>query len=243
MLTEILTKLKYLGLTEKDARVYVALLSFDTATVQQISIKSNVKRTTVYNCLTTLIQKGLASFVYVGMKNLYKAKNPDFLKKLVDGQRDDVLKIIPELNNYLTNVSSENLLEIYKGAEGIKTAILEILKNASENSDYMIISDREKLINLDKNFPFTFIKNYKANLNFKLLLTENNKDSKIYLPKNRTTKKYLPKGFKINSNITIQGNTVLIQKMNAPYFAIKINSKEVADTYNQLFELIWQKSK
>ncbi len=57
-----------LGLTETEARVYLAGITLGPATVSSIAQKANVKRTTVYPAIRTLKKKGLMSVDIHGMK-------------------------------------------------------------------------------------------------------------------------------------------------------------------------------
>jgi len=47
----MINELEKLGLNEKEARVYLALLELGESNIQGLSAKSSVKRTTVYDIL------------------------------------------------------------------------------------------------------------------------------------------------------------------------------------------------
>ena len=53
--------LKAYGLNEKQIKVYLACLELGSASVQKISQKSGLIRTTVYEVLETLKQRGFTS--------------------------------------------------------------------------------------------------------------------------------------------------------------------------------------
>jgi len=60
---ERLKKLEDFGLTEYQARVYLALLEFDVATAGQIPSASKVPRTKIYGIMRQLHDKGLVQIV------------------------------------------------------------------------------------------------------------------------------------------------------------------------------------
>ncbi len=60
--------LQELGLSDKEAAIYLALLQYESATVIQLSAKTKIKRPTVYVVLETLSKKGLVAEAKVGKK-------------------------------------------------------------------------------------------------------------------------------------------------------------------------------
>jgi len=54
-------ELEKIGLSKKEAKVYLACLELSEATIGQISKKSGVKRTTVYDIVESLKEKSLIS--------------------------------------------------------------------------------------------------------------------------------------------------------------------------------------
>ena len=82
--TEITASLEGLGLGANEAAVYIAMLSLGPATVLSISRASGVKRTTIYNVLESLKQKGLVRTDVRGFKQLYAAEHPKKLESMLD---------------------------------------------------------------------------------------------------------------------------------------------------------------
>ncbi|KKR30424.1 MAG: Transcriptional regulator, TrmB, partial [Parcubacteria group bacterium GW2011_GWC1_39_8] len=78
--------LKDIGLSDKEAAVYLALLSFDKALVSDISEKAKIKRPTTYVILETLAKKGLVSESNIGKKTFYIAEPPEKLGLFVERQ-------------------------------------------------------------------------------------------------------------------------------------------------------------
>ena len=63
--------LKNLGLDEKEIKVYLACLQLGSATVQDLSVKSGVKRTNIYNFIDDMKQRGLLSETKIGKRILF----------------------------------------------------------------------------------------------------------------------------------------------------------------------------
>ena len=60
---ETQTQLKKLGLTEKEAKLYINALELGSFSVMGIAHKSGIKRPTCYLILDELVKKGLVSII------------------------------------------------------------------------------------------------------------------------------------------------------------------------------------
>ncbi len=73
--TQLLQALTNIGLSEKEAAVYLALLSLESSTAYRIAEKCNVKKPTVYVILEDLRAKGLVLKVPHPKKALFSARS------------------------------------------------------------------------------------------------------------------------------------------------------------------------
>ena len=69
--------LNELGFSPKESRVYLAILELGRATVSEIARKSAINRTTGYDILNTLVNKGLVIISGKEPKQEYTAPSPD----------------------------------------------------------------------------------------------------------------------------------------------------------------------
>ena len=76
---ELIKSLKNLGLNEKEARVYVALLQLGKATAYSVAKHSGLKKPTTYVILDDLIDKGIVSKVPRAKIMQYTAISPEDL--------------------------------------------------------------------------------------------------------------------------------------------------------------------
>ena len=60
--------LEEIGLSEKEAKIYLALLQVDSALISDLAEKTKINRTTVYPVLESLAKKGLVSELQEGKK-------------------------------------------------------------------------------------------------------------------------------------------------------------------------------
>ena len=66
-----------LGFNQSEAKIYLALLDIGEAQAGQISKKTQINRTTVYDSIERLIGKGLVTFVIQANKKAFQAVSPD----------------------------------------------------------------------------------------------------------------------------------------------------------------------
>lgn len=128
--------LRDIGLSPNEARVYEALLSTGEASVQTISNKSGVHRRNVYDSLAKLIEKGLVSEVFVHGEKQFKSMEPRVLLSLLKEKEENINKILPALQAKHEAVQEDEQAYLYKGIEGVKNYLRDILK--TKESVYFI---------------------------------------------------------------------------------------------------------
>ncbi len=79
--------LEEIGLSDKEASVYVALLQVDHDSVLDLSKRTGINRTTIYPVLETLAKKGLVSEMQIDKKVHYKAEPPERLESFVERRK------------------------------------------------------------------------------------------------------------------------------------------------------------
>lgn len=134
--------LKKIGLTEKDIRVYLALLKLGSAPVRKIAGEVGLNHTTVHDCLGKLTGEGLVSFVDKIKHRYFTAEPPERLLTAVrtkrdqlDQLRDDIQKIIPELKSLYEKSVSKPKAKYFEGDVGLRAILQDVLETVSHNHD------------------------------------------------------------------------------------------------------------
>ncbi|MBI4068072.1 helix-turn-helix domain-containing protein [Candidatus Kaiserbacteria bacterium] len=143
-----------LGLSEQEVGVYLAALELGQAHIQDISRKSGVKRTSIYNFIDSLKDRQLLSEVKKGRRKLYAAVSPHHL---VDEQKSKVLsleRLIPQLLAIQNNAHNKPRVMFFEGIEGIKEIYGMTLR------DKQIIYAWEDLDKALDVLPTNFLKSY-----------------------------------------------------------------------------------
>lgn len=118
-----------LGLSEQEIAVYLAALELGEANIQEISRKSGVKRTSIYNFIDTLKERQLLSEIKKGKRKLYSAVSPHHL---VDEQKSKVAsveRLIPQLLAMQNSGRNKPRVTFHEGVEGIKEIYMTTLRD------------------------------------------------------------------------------------------------------------------
>lgn len=131
MLKGILQKI---GLSDKDAEVYLACLELGTQPASIIAKKAGLKRPTTYLILEGLLKRGLVSEYTGSNVKYFTAVSPDYLLNFVEKQRRELTSHQRELEQYLPQFQSllnpyslNPKVRFYEGMDGIERAMNDTL--------------------------------------------------------------------------------------------------------------------
>lgn len=120
--------LELLGLAKNEARIYETLLKEGVSSVGFIAQKSQVHRRNVYDSLNRLLEKGLVFEIAEANENKYQAVDPKKLTELLEERQRALEKIMPDLEKFHRETPHKNEVYIYKGIEGWKNYMRDILR-------------------------------------------------------------------------------------------------------------------
>ena len=85
-----------IGLNDKQAGVYLALLELGPSMVSEISTKAGINRTTGYDILEMLVAEGLVSPLGKGKVKKYIAENPEKIVKFAENKIKQAQEVLGE---------------------------------------------------------------------------------------------------------------------------------------------------
>ena len=239
--------LEQIGLKEKEAEVYLALLSLESSTAYQIAQHCDVKKPTVYVILEELRQKGLVLKIPHAKKALYAARDiGEFLEEQKRKLRA-VEAIVPQL-------------QALGGATGPSVYFFTGLRGRSEAREFKFDAMRGKTFysfygSLMGGNPeimklySTWDKRAVANdMSFKLIMPEDAKNSYYKTvtdlaeaePESvqvRYLKDYL---YPPNISVEVAEDFVRIDDEKNLQVTI-IDDKSTADAFRSIFQIVWEK--
>lgn len=121
-------KLKNIGiLEEKESTTYLAILELGETTIQRISQKTQIKRTTLYDVIESLKKMGLISVTKKGKKNIYYAEDPRKIEDNLENKKREYLKILPEILSITNLIDKKPKIRFFEGINGIKEVYKDTL--------------------------------------------------------------------------------------------------------------------
>jgi DNA-binding MarR family transcriptional regulator len=140
---EIIQKLAAIGLTEGEAKTYLALLSLGTSTVGPIVDKSGVSASKVYQIIDRLMHKGLASMIVDQDTKKFTASDPSMIityleqeKARIESYESSINSIMPMLKLKKDSSEKQPVVEFTTGKKGFEAFLNEIIYSAKPGSLY-----------------------------------------------------------------------------------------------------------
>jgi len=246
------------GLTQGEAKVYLALLNIGVTTIGPIIKKSGVARSFAYNILNKLIEKGLVSYILKNKNKLYQASEPsrilDYLEKQkqkLDQDKEEIKKILPKLS-IIQNSTPKTEVTIYEGYKGLQTAFEHYEEKLKKGEEYMSLGGYPTQKDYFHNYwKRHHSKRIKQGIKARILF---DKDTKSEIIKNRNKYKgcetrKMHKKIKMPAWFYIYKDTTTIFLQENPDFrnnktlAIEIMDEEITKSFKNVFEEFWKMSK
>lgn len=236
---QISEQLLQFDLNKSQAEVYLALLELGQTTVIEISRKTNIKRTTIYEVLAELEKKHLVAQTKKGPKRLFIAEEPENIERILEEKKTKLEKLMPILKS-LTNTTGEKpVIRYYEGIEGIKDVYRDTLKYKGELVAYVT---ENIFTNLGQDFADEYVeKRVKAQITGRVIgpntqeIIEYKKTDQKNLKETRIVDK---EKFPFSIEMNIYGNKVAFMSFSEQLGLI-IESNEIAKNMKFLFELAW----
>lgn len=236
-----------LGLTEGEAKVYLALSKLGSSTVGPIVKESSVAYSNVYDILNRLIEKGIVSFIIKNKTKYFQAASPvnllNYLEKKereLSSQKQTLNKILPELEK-LQKIKPQQDAEIFLGKKGLRTAYEKMFAGATEKDEQLFFYLHEKEYAEESNLFYNSIVDLVKKVKIRGIV--NKKYRKSWFAKKAKHLRMKFVDFPIPGNIDILKDMVLIVSWKPPIIAILIRSKNIADNLKDYFEEIWKLTK
>ncbi|MFC1722727.1 TrmB family transcriptional regulator [Nanoarchaeota archaeon] len=232
-----ISKLKEIGLSDSEANVYLTLLKLGEATVSEISQSSGLHRTNIYDSLEKLKEKGLASYLLKDNKQFFRAADPENLLTYLQEKEESINKFIPELKEIQSKIHEKVTVEVFKGPQGIKSALRDILATKKEVIGYSVAGQLRKY--LPEFARYYFREQDKHKINHRFIYTGG-----IPEPPSKYYKiKFLPKEFS-STTINISYDDKILNIIYQPEMVvIRTKSKPLTEDFKKHFELLWKIAK
>lgn len=236
-----------IGFTQKEANVYLALLNLGKNTVSRIARAAGINRTTAYDILDDLVNKGLANISGKEPKQEYVAEQPQKIVSFYQGQiqqKEANLKLaeslVPQLNS-IHNVAGRPKVRFYEGKTGLQEVYEDTLTSHEEIRAYANVDDMHKA--LPNFFPRYYHRRTQKGISIKAILPANAAGiGRASHDKTENRESALvPEKYYFSPEINIYDDKVMVASWRET-LGIIIESKEIADAMKKIFDLSWSEA-
>jgi len=237
---QLIKVLTNLGLTDKEAKVYLACTEKGTSVVSDIAHIAGINRVTTYDILEKLKQKGLVSYFTKKKIKYFNSINPEILLEEFEKRTTDLRSSLPKFKT-LTGDINHPRIRYFEGLEGIKAIYADTLTSQSEILNYSNSHE------IRKQWP-TYDEDYVAKRAKKKIFLKglSPQDKEGELVHSEDTKYFremrlIPSNqFDFTNEINIYDDKVVIISFKEELIGMIIESTEIANSQRAIFEMCWQ---
>jgi sugar-specific transcriptional regulator TrmB len=243
-----------IGMSRGEIKIYTALIDIGEAKRSEISKKSGITPSKVYDICNRLIEKGIVSSVKKQGILHFSAANPnrlrDFInqkKEEIEGEEKIIENILPILLSKYKQIEEQADIDVYYGWDGLKTVFIDLENSMSKNdvslvfgasigknpkqADIFFINHQKRVDKRGYKVKIIFNQDMKARKERHEYYDKSKFHEIRYLHQTTFTETYIYK------------DSVLLLMLLEKPIAIKIKSKEAVDSFTKFFETMWKQAK
>lgn len=132
------------GLSSLEARIYLWLTRNQPQTIIELASNLQVARTSIYDNVQKLLEKGLVERVVLQKSQKIKATSPEALDRLIENHKNKLVKMEQSLSEIKKNLvlapdpSIATEVRYYKGAQGLQQMMWNTLSANKETVGYSV---------------------------------------------------------------------------------------------------------
>ncbi len=237
------TKLEELGFSRNEALTYITLLELGETKTGPIVKKTGLHRVLIYDALAALIRKGLVSFVIKENIKYFQAADPARLVDFLEEKKNLAEGLLPELSIIQKDATFKQMVAVYEGIKGVKSALSNMLKELEDTTDHYVFASGNMADMLGSYYQMYQKIKQKKKIRTSILYDESFRNREEIIRQTYGSIRYYPIT-QFPSDTWIYNDKVLIVTYTAkPPIAVLIISSETAESYKKLFNGFWIKAK
>lgn len=235
--------LNNLGLSQNEAKVYLATLEMGVSSAQDIAHKAEVIRTTGYAVLDRLVDKNLVYKTKEGDKTKYVAESPRNLIKRFEGYQQQLTDSLPELQAIYNKHETKPKIIFFEGKQGIKDIYADTIK---ERPKEILEYNTSKMVTVFPGLPEEYLADRKK---YKIKAKRIAPNDEFWSERAKKDKKEMSKTillpedeFTIPVEINIYNNKLAIVSY-IDEMGVIIESESIANAMKKIYGLLWKRLK
>lgn len=244
--------LEELGLTEGEAKVYLALLELGLTTTGALVKKSGVSASKVYLILDRLAKKGLVGHVIKAGVQYFQAAEPkrivDYLteqEKELAKKKQHVLELLPQLIMKQRLGAEKRQAEIYEGTKGVTNLFRNMIDELKRGDEYYVIGAGygiEEIRGLRAFFNKYHAERVKRGIKVYMLANYSVKDTLVPTTRRKSEVRFIPEELITNVQITVYKDKAFIILWSKEPIAFLIHNAEISTSFKSYFDFIWKRA-
>lgn len=247
MLEKVLEKI---GLSENEAKIYIAGLAEGPIAAALLARKTGFKRQNVYAILSKLTRKGLVTISGRKYETRFVMQKPESLNSYLDKREHDVVEarkdlslVLPELHSISQNETIVPKITFHEGKEDMRRLFLDTLQ-CKNKQIFAIVASVDIYEILGKDFTKYYVEERtrkKIKADTIRIKSREEYDDKFFHKHGEHFRnlRYAPENFDFNSTFFIYDDKVTFISSEKESFAITVESEEYRLLQESLFKSLW----
>jgi sugar-specific transcriptional regulator TrmB len=246
--------LQKLGLTNSEAKVYLALLKIGTFSSKgQILKETRTAPSKIYHVLDKLADKGLVSVIIKNNVKHFAAAPPTKIRDYITSKKQEITEeekatedLIPQLNKLYRNFREKTTAEVFLGRQGLETVYSSVLSDLKMNEPVYILGASAGTNTKETTQFFTkySLRARSKNVQVKIIFNENSR--KYVKAMEKETKITFDKRFLFKTTpveiVIVRDMTGIVILKEEPVVVL-IKDKETAESFITYFKELWNVAK
>lgn len=237
-------RLKQLGLSEKEAKVYIASLEVGAATADELAKHAKLNRSTTYVQIQELMRFGLMSTFKKGKRTYFAPESPYNLRQIIERKHRELNEqahllegFVPELLSLYATSGVRPIVRSFEGKEGLIAMRREVLKTKSKEIHLAVAYDHMRSLFSDAELMDFSDTRAKQGIKSYVLYTKTGDD--MISTQLQDLRRIAEEQFPFSSDIYIFGDMIAFASYGKDIAGVIIESATIAATMRSLFRLAW----
>ncbi|MDB4978275.1 MAG: transcriptional regulator TrmB [Candidatus Peribacteria bacterium] len=234
-----------IGLTEKQAKIYLACLEYGPLSISEVAKYSGLKRAHLYNLIEELLTAQYMCRFQRGKRPLYKAESPQKILELQEQKVKALAAALPTLQAISSATNNVPQTTLHDSPAGLKDVYENIYQHVTQGKEVWFLSHIDDLISYDtwilRDFKAAVLSAKKSNVRE---LLADSKTARTYVESLRDMKlrhpiRFMDTSFQIYNDLIILKDIVVIVSLGKYPSALVIHDAKTQQTFRTLFEMAW----
>ena len=238
--------LHQLGLSNKEADVYLASLRLGEASAQEIAHAARIERTTTASILERLAEEGFVSVQRRGRKRAYWIEDPHILVEKQRARLEIAEALSGQLHAEYHSADKRPTAEVFETKEAIVNLMLKIIEQAPKGGEILTFDTPSarhyQAVLSDELFHAHSRQKVKKGIRTRSLIPHGqHAEIRSEALAHNVQVRVMPNGLRFEVSLWVAGTSVVLFS-GTHLFAVRITHRHMAESLRSLFQFLWNLS-